>query len=306
MKRVVSISLGSSRRDHKVAIELLGEQVSIERIGTDGDVEMARQLYRKLDGKVDAFGMGGTDLTLRVGGRHYPLYQARKLVEDVRHTPVVDGGGLKHTLERRVMQYVEAEIGTEISPKRALITMSVDRYGMALSFEEAGYQTIYGDFMFGLGLPFPLRSLRAVRLLAWFMLPVFGRLPMHMVYPTGEKQQVNIPKWEKYYRWASVVAGDFLYIRRHMPQDMAGKVIVTNTTTQADLDFLAGRGVKYLVTTTPRLEGRSFGTNVMEAALVAISGKSRPLTDEEIEEMLAVLGFRPSIEKLSKTERWMS
>ena len=298
MKKVVSISLGSSRRDHKVVIELLGEQVSIERIGTDGDVERARQLYQELDGQVDAFGMGGTDLTLRVGGRHYRLYQAYKLVEGVRHTPVVDGGGLKHTLERRVMQYVEAEIGAEISPKRALITAAVDRYGMALSFVEAGYETIFGDFMFGLGLPLPVRDLRTVRLLARFILPIFGRLPMHMLYPIGEKQQVNIPKWEKYYHWASVVAGDFLYIQRHMPLDMAGKTIVTNTTTEADVEFLAERGVKYLVTTTPRLEGRSFGTNAIEAALVAISGRGRPLTDEEVEEMLAALKLHPSIEKL--------
>ncbi|MDD4767799.1 MAG: quinate 5-dehydrogenase, partial [Desulfotomaculaceae bacterium] len=36
MKRVVSVSLGSSRRDHKVNIELLGEKLEIARRGTDG------------------------------------------------------------------------------------------------------------------------------------------------------------------------------------------------------------------------------------------------------------------------------
>jgi hypothetical protein len=38
MKRAVSISIGSSKRDKAVVVELLGEQVSIERIGTDGDM----------------------------------------------------------------------------------------------------------------------------------------------------------------------------------------------------------------------------------------------------------------------------
>ena len=38
MKRAVSISLGSSKRDKSIEVELLGEQVRIERIGTDDAV----------------------------------------------------------------------------------------------------------------------------------------------------------------------------------------------------------------------------------------------------------------------------
>ncbi len=41
MKRAVSISIGSSKRDKAVEVELLGEKVLIERIGTDGDMEKA-------------------------------------------------------------------------------------------------------------------------------------------------------------------------------------------------------------------------------------------------------------------------
>jgi len=51
MKRAVSISIGTSKRDKSVEIELLGEKILIERIGTDGDMEKAAQLYKELDGK---------------------------------------------------------------------------------------------------------------------------------------------------------------------------------------------------------------------------------------------------------------
>ena len=299
MKRVVSVSLGSSSRDHKATLQLLRQEVTVERIGTDGDIEKAIQLYNELDGQVDALGVGGIDLTLRVRDRHHPLYQALKLVKDVKHTPVVDGGGLKHTLERRVMQFVEQEIGNEISPKRGMLASSVDRFGMALSFAEAGYDMVYADLMFALGLGIPLRTIRSVEILAAILLPILGHLPISFIYPTGEKQTINEPKWEKYYQWASVVAGDFLYIKRHMPLRMDGKVIVTNTTTQEDVKMLTERGVKYLVTTTPRLEGRSFGTNVMEGALVTVAGKGRKLTTSELEELIRELDLRPAIEKLN-------
>ena len=298
MKKVVSVSLGSSQRDHSVVTRLLGQEICLQRIGTDGDPERARQLYTELDGKVDALGVGGIDLTLSVRDRHYPLHQAWKLVAGVRHTPVLDGEGLKRTLERRVMQYVEAEIGDQIWPKRGLVTTAVDRFGMALSFAEAGYEMVYGDLMFSLGLPIALHSIHTVEILARLLLPVLGYLPISFLYPTGEKQETIKPRWEKYYQWASVIAGDFLYIKRHLPPLLDGKVIVTNTTTLADVTLLRERGVRYLVTTTPRLEGRSFGTNVMEAALVAVSGLGRRLSTQELEEMLASLDIKPTIERL--------
>ncbi len=299
MKRVVSVSLGSSKRDHKVVVELLGQEVSIERIGTDGDAKKAARLYSELDGQVDALGVGGVDLGLRVGDRYYPLRQGQKLVAGVHRTPVVDGEGLKHTVERRVIQYVEEHIGEEIAPKRGMLTSFADRFGMAFSFREAGYEMVYCDLMFALGLPIPIRGFRQAEILARILVPIASLMPISLIYPTGEKQQVNVPKWEEYYHWASVIAGDFNYVKRHMPLRLEGKIIVTNTTTPSDVELLTERGVKYLVTTTPRLEGRSFGTNVMEAALVALAGKGRPLRLEEIEGLLEELDFKPTIERLN-------
>ena len=70
MKRAVSVSLGSSKRDKAVEVELLGTTVHIERIGMDGDMEKAAQKFKELDGKVDAFGVGGADLGVMVADDH--------------------------------------------------------------------------------------------------------------------------------------------------------------------------------------------------------------------------------------------
>jgi hypothetical protein len=304
MKRAVSISLGSVTRDRKVTISLLGEEITLERIGTNGDVEKACQLYNELDGKVDAFGVGGIDLGMTIAGRYYPIHAAQKLVAGVRHTPVVDGGGLHsgncRTLERTIAQFIEREIGEEVQPKRVLITTGVDRYASALSFTEAGYETLFGDLGFALGIPIPLRSLRGLRVLARILMPIVGRLPIEMLYPTGEKQEQNVPKFRKWYEWATVISGDCLYSKQHMPERLDGKVIATNTTTPVDVEAFRRRGVRYLVTATPQLEGRSFGTNLLEAALVAIAGQGRPLTPAELEEMVAQLNLEPTLQRLNE------
>ncbi len=299
MKRAVSISLGSSKRNNAVELDLLGERVRIERIGTDGDMEQAARLFGELDGQVDAFGVGGADLGLMVGDKRYLLHSVKPMVRLVKHTPLVDGSGLKNTLERGVAPYIDAQIGSP-QPRRVLMTSGADRWGMSMSFLDSGYEGVFGDLMFGLGLPVPLRSAAAIIRVTALLLPVVTRLPFEWLYPTGEKQETNTPKFGRWYEWASVIAGDCHFVKRFMPARLDGKIICTNTTTSEDVATFRAAGVSHLVTTTPRLEGRSFGTNMMEAMLVAVSGKGRPLTDSELEKLIARLELRPHIERLNE------
>jgi hypothetical protein len=301
MKRAVSISIGSSKRNKAVEVTLLGETVSIERIGTDGDMGAAALKFKELDGQVDAFGVGGADLGALVDGKWFPLYSVQPMVRFVKKTPLVDGGGLKNTLENRAPAFLDANIGEYINShgRKVLVALGMDRWGLSKSFVEAGYETIFGDFMFGLDLPIAIRTISQLKTLGNLLMPIVGRVPFAWIYPTGEKQEKRTPKWGKYYAWATVIAGDCHYIKRFMPDDLTGKVIVTNTTTPEDVELFKKCGVKYLVTTTPVLDGRSFGTNMMEAALVAVSGKGRPLTWPELNEMLDTLGFKPQLQELN-------
>ena len=133
MKQAVSISLGSSTRDKKVVVHFNGEPVSIERIGTDGDEVKARDLFAEMDGTVDAFGVGGVELDIRLGDRVYLLRSGQQLVQDVKKTPAVCGAGLKNTLERRVFELAAADLGGMPHYDNAFMTLGVDRYGMATS-----------------------------------------------------------------------------------------------------------------------------------------------------------------------------
>lgn len=299
MKRAVSISIGSSKRDKAVEISLLGETVHIERIGTDGDMEKAAQLFKELDGKVDAFGLGGADLGLLVNNKFYPLYSVKPIVRFVKQTPLVDGSGLKNTLENRAVPFMHSKIGDYLQEKKAFVVSGADRWGLTTSFADAGYECVFGDLMFGLGIPLALHSVNALKSLAPIMMPIAGRLPFTWVYPTGEKQEKRQPKWQNYYEWATAIAGDMHYVRRHIPEKLPGKVVVTNTTTPKDVELLKNIGIKYLVTTTPVLEGRSFGTNLMEAALIAVAGKGRVLTHAELNQLIDELKFEPQLQELN-------
>lgn len=296
--RVVSVSIGSSRRDHKVEVEYGGRRFLLERVGTGGDLRKAADIIRDLDGRVAAIGLGGIDLYIYAGGRRYTIRDALKLKRAAVKTPVVDGSGLKHTLEREVIRRLTCDPPLIRRESRVLLVSAVDRFGMAETLVEVGADVRFGDLAFGLGLPVMLRTLRQVDLVARLLLPVLTRLPFQMLYPTGKAQEKTRPKFHKHFAWAEVIAGDFHFIRRHLPE-AKGKTVITNTVTQEDLAFLKARGVRTLVATTPEHQGRSFGTNVMEALCVAMTGKApEAMTEDDYTAWMRAVGFQFRVEQL--------
>ena len=293
MKHAISISLGSSKRDKSVKVNLNGQEILVERIGTDGNIEKARQMYLDLDGKVDAFGVGGVDLYLRLDDREYPLHAALKLVSGVKQTPLCDGRGLKHTLERRVFQLIKSQLG-DVYFKQVFVPVAADRTGLAEAVAEVAERTVFGDLMVALGVPIPIYGIPAFKRVARVMLPIVSHFPMSMIF-YGSDGAEHEPKYTKYFAESDLIAGDFLFMRKYMPTDLSGKTIVTNTTTEDNIALLKERGVKRIITTTPRFDGRSFGTNMNEAMLTAYAGRRRRLSDDELNGLIDELGIRPTL-----------
>lgn len=296
MKRVVSVSLGTSKRNKSHEVEILGEHFLIERIGTDGDMKKFADMIVELDGKVDAFGVGGADIYVVVGEKRYAFKQILDLVKGAKKTPVVDGSGLKHTLERETIRRLQREGTVDFKKETVLLVSAVDRFGMAQALIEAGAKVVFGDLMFGIGLPIALRSYEAVKTIGKISLPIITKLPFKWFYPTGEKQDERKPKFPKVFAEASIICGDTLFIRRYAPDNLRGKTIITQTVRKADLEWLAKAGAERVITTTPVMGGETFATNVMEGVVITLLGK-RPeeTTEADYLQMLDKLDWSPNV-----------
>lgn len=305
MKKVVSVSLGSSTRDHRAVVKLLGEEFDISRVGTDGKLDAAIAKVHELDGKVDAIGLGGIDVYLYAGKHRYALRDGLRLLDAAKTTPVVDGSGLKNTLEREAVRYMQEDLGIELKGKHVLMVSALDRFGMAQALVDAGADVLFGDFIFALDLDKPVKGLHEFEEMAEKYLPDACKLPFQFFYPTGKKQEKPPqPKYPQYYHDADIIAGDFHFMRQFMPDDLSGKIVLTNTVTDNDVDELRKRGVKMLITTTPDFQGRSFGTNVVEAALLALLGKKwDEVTPGDYERLLHELHLKPRVVQLNGAPR---
>jgi len=302
MKSVVSVSLGSSSRDHHAQVSFLGEQFDISRIGMDGKLDAAIAKVRELDGKVDAIGLGGIDVYLYAGRHRYALRDGLRLLDAAKTTPVVDGSGLKNTLEREAVRFMRDDLEIDLRGRRVLMVSALDRFGMAQALVDAGADVLFGDFIFALDKDIPVRDLHEFERMAEKYLPDACKLPFQFFYPTGKKQEKPPePKYPQYYEQAEIIAGDFHFMRQYMPPQLKGKIVLTNTVTQANVDELAARGVRLLITTTPEIAGRSFGTNVLEAALLALLGKAwNDVVPADYERLLHELHLRPRVVRLER------
>lgn len=305
MKKILSISVGSSARDHTTRHVFLDQEFELSRQGTDGDFNKALQRYAECDGHVDAFGVGGAEFFLRVGKKRYYFRDVKRIRKAIKISKVGDGNGVKGILEHRAFAALEKHLnekeGTTLKGMPALLTTAVDRYGMGEAMADAGLDLTIGDLMFALGLPIPVRKLSTVRLIAALLLPVITQMPFSWFYALGSEQdRPPQKKWGRYYQRAQVLGGDFIQIRQFMPDDLTGKIVVTNTTTAKNVEELRRRNLHILVTVTPRLDGRSFGTNVMEATLLALMDKPQSeVTEADFKELIECIPLEPNIEVLN-------
>lgn len=298
LTEVVSVSIGSSARDHRVELSLSGRRFDIRREGTDGDMDRAVARLAELDGTVAAFGLGGIDISLIAAGREYRFRDGERFAAAVRQTPILDGTGLKGAIEADVVRLLTEDLGLELSGKKVLVTSAVDRWGMTEGFYGAGCEVVAGDLLYALKMPVMLRSRRTTERAVRMLAPAAVRLPYAWLYEADADHTTRVRSDSPHVRYsaeADIIAGDYKYVRKYLPTDAGGKWVITNTTTEQDVEFLRQRGVELLVTSTPRFGGRSFGTNVIEATLVALEGARGGLPAARYRELMHEVGFAPDV-----------
>ncbi len=302
-KEVVSISLGASSDDYELCTRMFSEEIHVRRFGTDGDVSRAGELVAQFDGLVDAIGLGGMNITFRVGRRTYVHQQIQQVASAAQTTPVVDGVHLKNTLERWAIGQIAQQQHGIFSHKRVFVVSGVERYGTAQVLGSFTDQIRFGDPIFHLNLPFALRSLKQLEWYADLVLPGLCQSRYGRLCPESGVEGQHTPRGTKYFDQARIIAGDYAYFRRFAPDNLRGKVVITNGLSAGDVEDLRERGVESLITITPPLDDQHpfVGINVIEAIFTSFI--DRPLaeiTDDDYLNLVTRSELQPQITVLNE------
>ncbi|MDN5347454.1 MAG: hypothetical protein PWP65_1018 [Clostridia bacterium] len=290
-KKVVSVSLGSSKRDYRIILPLKEQQIFLERVGCQENTDLAARLLRQLDGQVAALGLGGANFYYHLGKRRYPCPQGLRLARITKRTPVFDGSGWKQYGEPLVVSCIQEKLQLDLNNKKALVVSVLDRYWLAWSLKQAGCRVWAGDPFFGLKMPVILPFSSFCRV-AVATMPLLARLPLKYLYSSPKTFLAGKYIAGYLYTGFEIIAGDWHFIRRYLPGNLRGKIVIASGTAPADREMLRACGASYLISTTPIWEGISPAANAFEAVLAAIGGQASP---EKYPELAASLGWQPQI-----------
>jgi predicted amino acid dehydrogenase len=302
-RKIISINLGPSSDDYAFTTRFFDEEFHIQRLGADGDLERARELVAQFDGQADAIGLGGMSLLFRVGRRTFVHPQIQRIASAVQTTPVVDGAHLKSTLERWAISQVARQQPGIFDYKQIFVLSGIDQYAVAQVLSRFAERITFGDPIFHLNLPIPLRSFEQLERYADWVLPWLFQARYSRLFPVGPEQDQRSSRGAKYFKAADVIVGDITYVRRFASDDLRRKIIVTNAPSAHDLESLEERGVESVITPVPSVgdEQHFVGIDVVEAVFTSlIERPAAELTDDDYLELVSRWELKPQITILNE------
>ncbi|GAB4396785.1 MAG: serine carboxypeptidase [Anaerolineales bacterium] len=303
MKKVLVIHLNEG--EEKAVADLLGQQVEVRYVGCGGDPERAKAFIREHDGKVDAIGLEGLPRSIQLAGNSRMHRIGEELFETATKTPIVDGSGVRASLESWSLILADRMHPGLFGEKRVLMVPGLNHDGLVRAFSRFTSEIRYADPVVYFNLPdFP--GIGAHQLAKQIANPTLEQLkdaPFRRIFP--QPGTPGTPRGSKAFEWADVLAGDVGAIRRYAPQNLKRKIIVVDWARREDLDDLRQRNAAVVISLIPLLEGDGGldhrSSAMVEAMLAALRSEDNlPLNENTYLDMVSALEWQPTIRHLDQ------
>jgi predicted amino acid dehydrogenase len=280
VKQVVSISLGPSANDYEFETEFLGQNFTVTRIGTNGDLDKAAGLLLQWDKKADAIGLGHVKFPYGIGPRYLTKKQDNHLKELATQiqTPVTLGSALRDVSFEWALRYIEFKFGSYFDNARVLFLSGMNNYRIAKVMSEFTDNLSFADPILENSIPKFLNSLDGLESYAHSAHEVLQWVPSNRL----AESVVPVKTWNEYIlrkamQKASIVVVPFLgfddYMKDFGLEELGGKTIITSTAYDERVAFLKERGVDVIIDATPKILERVVAPNVLEALILAALGR---------------------------------
>jgi predicted amino acid dehydrogenase len=303
MKRVICVSLGSSKYDYEFNSEFLGQDFHVKRIGTDGDLRKAEALLVKWDRAADAFGIGSVKFPFTIGPKRLTeerTKQIEKISKRIK-TPVTTGANLRKVTFEWAIHHIQYNLNGFFTNARILVLSGMANYNLAKIISEYTDNITFADPILEHGIPKFLNSLKELELYANGVHEV-------LKYAPGKRLATStmpIKTWNEYILRKAMQKNTMIMVPYHEfdnylkvagLEELGKKTVITSTVYDARVDFLRKRGVDMIIDNTPKILNRVVGVNVLEAMIIAALGKpSAKITDDEFMEIISEQHLEPRI-----------
>ncbi|MFZ2308851.1 MAG: saccharopine dehydrogenase NADP-binding domain-containing protein [Rhodoferax sp.] len=295
MKKVVSVTLGSSKQDHEFQTEFLGQQFTVRRMGADQDTGKAWELMRRQQATADAIGLGEISDHYQVGVRTVVNKETQRLTNVVTRVPVTTGATLRRLLQVRAVRHVQKELGHYFNNNLVLFLSGMRNYDMAVAMSDYTKNLSFADALFQTGAPTMLGSLEQLELYAKGSKYMLSGKPGQMLEASlsGIKNRMVAEVVAK----SHVIVGTFAEIKAvGNATNLDGKTLITSAVDDERLAFFAKCKVNLVIDVSPKLFQEVVGINTLEAMILAALEKPQEeVSDDDFEEILDELHIKPRL-----------
>jgi predicted amino acid dehydrogenase len=295
MKKVIAVTLGSSKKDFEFKTRFLGQEFSVRRLGADQDSSKAWELMRRQQANADAIALSDMPDHYHVGLRTVVNKKSQHLMQVVTRVPVTTGASLRRLLQVRAIRYVQKELGHYFNNNLVLFLSGMRNYDMAVALSDYTRNLSFADPVFHAGSPLLLNSLDQLELFAKGkeLIPeiVPGEFLKSILRTVKNKIVANaVAK-------SHVIVGTFREIQAvSSGGNLEGKTLITSAIDDEALAFFKKHKVNLVVDVSPKLFDRVVGISTITAMILAATGKSEAeLSDHDFEEIIHELDIKPRL-----------
>ena len=294
-KKVVAVTLGSSKRDFTFETEFLGHQFQVKRMGADNDTTKAWELMRRQQTLADAIGLGEIGDHFQVGQNTVINKETRRLLNVVTRVPATTGATLRRLLQVRAVRYVQNHLGRYFDNNLVLFLSGMRNYDMAVALSDYTPNLSFADALTQTGAPTLLSSLQQLELYSKGHDFVLSGKPGEMLEAalSGFKNNRLAAAAAK----AHVIVGTFGELKAVGSSDnLQGKTLITSAVDDERLEFFKKCRVNLVIDVSPMIFERVVGTNVIEAMILAALEKTADdVSDDDFVEILDELDLKPRL-----------
>jgi len=273
MKNVVSISLGSSSQDFEFTTRFLGKQLSVKRFGTDGNPMKAQRLLKLWEKQAHAIGIGLARDSYRVGPRRFVDKEAARMKSVVTRVPVTTGARLGEIFLEWAVRHTQIKLGHYFDNALVLFFSGLSSHKLATTMAEYTTNLQFADPLLQLGVPKLLTSLDALSLYASGAHYVADWKPPRVIPDDLMRQWTRFVLRRAMAR-ATVIVAPVHELDEFGPEELAGKTIITSGMNGQRTAAFADKGVMMVVDGAPSMFGHVLGPNLLDAMIVAATGKN--------------------------------
>jgi len=285
VKSGVGISLGGRAEDFEFRTRFLGERFAVRRVGAGGSTARAARLLEHWRAQAHAVGLGFSPDDV----------PAEAADAGADGAPVTTGARLRELLQEWALRDVQQRLGGYFTNARVLFFSGRDGYKLARAMAEYTPNLQFADPLLQLGAPTLIDSLEGLELYATGAHYVPERLP-EAVLPGGLGDRWTHFLMARALGDATVVVAPVHELDRFGREELAGKTIITSAVSDRRLARFRQKGVHMVVDGAPLLAGHVVGPAVLDAMIIATSGKAPgDIPEDDYLEIIAGTGLEPRI-----------